>query len=164
MLSARYLVNRASQVKTVLAWAALASAPLGLTQLLLVYGLNRQLGVRARTRTRTSMQTSPYRTHTHAHACKQTRTSCSPTTRLFCSLTQTCLRYLFVLLPLDHSSGSLDLALSLLTPSRPLSSLSPSSVSFRFPGSFGFVLFRQIPDSLFAFGDSLILTVLGQAG
>jgi len=32
-------------VKSVLKWASIASAPLGLSQLLLVYGINRQLGI-----------------------------------------------------------------------------------------------------------------------
>lgn len=39
----RYLVD--VPIKSVLFWASLASAPLGLTQLLLVYGVNRQLGI-----------------------------------------------------------------------------------------------------------------------
>jgi len=39
----RYLTE--VPVKSVLKWASIASAPLGLTQLLLVYGLNRDLGI-----------------------------------------------------------------------------------------------------------------------
>ena len=37
--------SRKVPVKSVLKWASIASAPLGLTQLLLVYGINRQLGI-----------------------------------------------------------------------------------------------------------------------